>query len=118
DLVRRWMPVRRGTIYRAAGFVLTGIKLNKSLLRLPDGSVTHKMTQVTGKNRAAHFAKIGGSWSGQGAPLDGYQMRYVFFLNPDARSRLVPKEIPYSEIERRGARMYRGIARGKQAMTE
>jgi hypothetical protein len=26
------------------------------------------------------------------------------------------KEIPYSEIERRGAGMYRGIARGKQAM--
>jgi len=40
-----------GTIYRAAGFVLTGIKLNKSLLRLPDGSVTHKMTQVTGTIR-------------------------------------------------------------------
>ncbi|MGY3347096.1 MULTISPECIES: Mom family adenine methylcarbamoylation protein [unclassified Bradyrhizobium] len=45
-----------GTIYRASGFVLTGIKVNKSLLRLPEGSVTHKMTQVTGKNRAAHFA--------------------------------------------------------------
>ena len=74
------------TIYRAAGFVLTGIKLNKSLLRLSDGSVTHKMTQVTGKNRAAHFAKTGGSWSGQGVPLDGYQMRYIYFLNPDARA--------------------------------
>ncbi|MHC2534201.1 Mom family adenine methylcarbamoylation protein [Bradyrhizobium diazoefficiens] len=107
-----------GTIYRAAGFVLTGIKLNKSLLRLPDGSVTHKMTQVTGKNRAAHFAKTGGSWSGQGVPLDGYQMRYIYFLDPAARERLMPKEIEYSEIERRGAGMYRGIARGKQAMTE
>jgi hypothetical protein len=75
-----------GTIYRAAGFMLTGIKLNKSLLRLPDGSVTHKMTQVTGKNRAAHFAKTGGSWSGQGVPLDGCQMRYIYFLNPKARA--------------------------------
>jgi hypothetical protein len=28
------------------------------------------------------------------------------------------KEIPYAEIERRGAGMYRGIARGKQAMAE
>ncbi|WFU42585.1 hypothetical protein QA640_09025 [Bradyrhizobium sp. CB82] len=107
-----------GTIYRAAGFTLTGVKLNKSLLRLPDGSVTHKMTQVTGKNRAAHFAKTGGSWSGQGMPLDGYQMRYIYFLNPDARARLACKEIPYAEIERRGASMYRGIARGKQAMAE
>jgi hypothetical protein len=107
-----------GTIYRAAGAVLTGIKLNKSLLRLPDGTVTHKMSQVTGKNRADHFARNGGKWSGEGTPLDGYQMRYIFFLNPDARARLVPKEIPYSEIERRGAGMYRGIARGKQAMAE
>ncbi|WP_063791626.1 hypothetical protein [Bradyrhizobium valentinum] len=107
-----------GTIYRAAGAVLTGIKLNKSLLRLPDGTVTHKMTQVTGKNRAAHFAKTGGSWSGQGVPLDGYQMRYIYFLKPAARARLTCPEIPYSEIERRGARMYRGIARGKQAMAE
>jgi hypothetical protein len=107
-----------GTIYRAAGFVLTGIKLNKSLLRLPDGSVTHKMTQVTGKNRAAHFAKTGGSWCGQGEPLDGYQMRYIYFLKPEARARLACKEIPYAEIERRGAGMYRGIARGKQAMAD
>ncbi|KRR17817.1 hypothetical protein CQ14_37640 [Bradyrhizobium lablabi] len=104
-----------GTIYRAAGFVQTGIKVNKSLLRLSDGSVTHKMTQVTGKNRADHFARTGGSWSGQGVPLDGYQMRYIYFLAA-ARVRLVPKEIPYAEIERRGAGMYRGIARGKQAM--
>ncbi len=91
--------------------------LNKSLLRLPDGSVTLKMTKVTGKNRAAHFARTGGSWSGQSTPLDGYQMRYIYF-DPVARARLVPKEIGYSEIERRGAGMYRGIARGKQAMAD
>ncbi|WP_407150537.1 hypothetical protein [Bradyrhizobium sp. ORS 86] len=106
------------TIYRASGVTLTGLKLNKSLLRLPDGSVTHKMTQVTGKNRVAHFAKTGGSWSGQGTPLDGYQMRCIYFLNLEARARLVPQEIPYAEIDRRGARMHRGIARGKQAMAD
>ncbi|MDA9498159.1 hypothetical protein [Bradyrhizobium sp. CCBAU 11357] len=43
-------------------------------------------------------------------------MRYIYFLDPVARARLVPKEIAYAEIERRGAGMYRGIARGKQAM--
>ncbi|WP_446479900.1 Mom family adenine methylcarbamoylation protein [Bradyrhizobium hereditatis] len=48
------------TICRAAAFVLTGIKLNKSLLLLPNGSITHKMTQVTGKKRAAHFTNTGG----------------------------------------------------------
>jgi hypothetical protein len=107
-----------GTIYRAAGFVLTGIKPNKSLLRMPDGRVTHKMTQVTGRGRFDHFARNGGSWSGEGDALAGYQMRYIYFINPAARARLTCPEIPYSEIERRGAGMYRGIARGKQAMAE
>jgi hypothetical protein len=45
-------------------------------------------------------------------------MRYICFLSPSACERLVPKEVPYSEIERRGAGMYREIARGKQAMAE
>jgi hypothetical protein len=45
-------------------------------------------------------------------------MRYIYFLKPESRARLVCKEIPYAEIERRGAGMYRGIARGKQAMAE
>ncbi|WP_027556184.1 hypothetical protein [Bradyrhizobium sp. Cp5.3] len=107
-----------GTIYRAAGFVLTAIRKNHSLLRAPDGTVVHKMAQVTGKNRADHFARNGGRWSGEGTPLAGYQLRYIYFLNPAARARLTCPEIPYSEIERRGAGMYRGIARGKQAMAE
>ncbi|MEY9460410.1 opacity protein-like surface antigen [Bradyrhizobium ottawaense] len=80
--------------------------MNKTLLRLPVGTVTHKMTQVTGKNRAARLPRTGGSWSGQGTPLDGYQMRYIYFLDPAARARLVPKEIAYAEIDRRGAGMY------------
>jgi len=45
-------------------------------------------------------------------------MRYIYFLNPEARARLACEEVPYAEIERRGAGMYRGIARGKQAMTD
>jgi hypothetical protein len=77
-----------GTINRAAGFVLTGIKVNKGLLRMPDCRVTHKMTQVTGRGRFDHFARNGGSWSGEGEPLSGYQMRYIYFLNPAARARL------------------------------
>jgi hypothetical protein len=107
-----------GTIYRAAGFVLTALRKNHSLLRAPDGRVLHKMTQVTGKNRFDHFARTGGTWSGEGEPLEGFQLRYMYFLNPAARERLTCAEIPYSEIERRGAGMYRGVARGKQAMAD
>ncbi|MCP3475632.1 ParB/Srx family N-terminal domain-containing protein [Bradyrhizobium sp. CCGUVB1N3] len=60
-----------GTIYRAAGFVLTAIRKNHSLLRAPDVTVVHKMAQVTGKNRADHFARNGVRWSGKGTPLAG-----------------------------------------------
>jgi hypothetical protein len=69
-------------------------------------SVVHKMTQLTYKGREAHFAKTGGKWLGRGALLDGYQMRYIYFLDPAARIRLVPKEIPFAEIERRDAGMH------------
>ena len=36
-----------GTIYRASGFHLTGIKKSKNLARLPTGEVVHKMTLET-----------------------------------------------------------------------
>ncbi|QHO77713.1 hypothetical protein ACH79_38970 [Bradyrhizobium sp. CCBAU 051011] len=65
--------------------MLTGIKLNKSLLRLPNGSIT----QVKGKKGAVHFAKTGGSCSGQGVPLDGQQLRYIDFPIPEARAEQV-----------------------------
>ncbi|SIO49761.1 hypothetical protein SAMN05443247_06540 [Bradyrhizobium erythrophlei] len=104
-----------GTIYRAAGFVLTAIKVNKDLHIAEDGSVVHKMSQITGANRLQHFAKTGGRWRGTGQTLEGYTLRYIYFLNPAARARLVGEALPFSAIEARGATMYRGV-RGKQAM--
>ena len=104
-----------GTIYRAAGFALTLIKVNKDVMIFADGSVGHKMSQVTGGNRLQHFAATGGKWSGIGTALEGHTIRYVYFLNPAARARLNAEELPYSAIEARGASMYRGV-RGKQAM--
>lgn len=41
-------------------------------------------------------------------PIDGYQLRYVYFLDPTARERLTVPILPFSEIERRGAGMYKG----------
>lgn len=41
-------------------------------------------------------------------PLSGFQLRYVYFLDPTARVRLTVPEIPFSEIARRGATMYKG----------
>jgi hypothetical protein len=41
-------------------------------------------------------------------PLPGFQLRYIYFLNPEARQRLTCPVIPFSEITRRGAGMYLG----------
>lgn len=104
-----------GTIYRAAGFVLTGINENKNLARLADGTVIHKMTLESnplasdymeineGKNDFSNYLKVKGA-----ERLVGFQLRYIYFIDPSYRARLTVPELPYSEIERRGARMYKG----------
>lgn len=82
-----------GTIYRASGFVLTGIRQNTSIVERPDGTIGSELT--------------GGKHTG-GKPLPGFQLRYIYFLNPAARSRLTVPVLPFSEIQRRGAGMYLG----------
>lgn len=107
-----------GAIYRASGFVLTGLRKNKTILRLPDGTIVADITlnteahAITGKNA--------GWWKRNGAvSLEGFQMRYIYFLNPAAKDRLTVPIIPFSKIEEIGASMYKGekITRVKQAMT-
>lgn len=113
-----------GTIYRASGFVLTQIKENSSLYSTPSGVPIARMTwdSATPKNRveiakkygfkefdAAGFlsktAKMNGMMS-----LKGYQLRYIYFLNKEAKQRLTVPILPFSEIDKVGARMYKGIA--------
>jgi hypothetical protein len=97
-----------GTIYRASGFVLTQIRENKTILKLPNGEIT---TDLTLNISGAKTGKTAGWWKKNGAvPLKGFQLRYIYFLNPEARSRLTVPEIPFSEIKRRGASMYLGKA--------
>jgi len=51
-----------------------------------------------------------------GATVPGFQLRYIYFLDPTAKDRLTVPILPFSEIERRGAGMYKGIKRDKQAI--
>lgn len=98
-----------GTIYRASGFVLTKIGQNTTLWQLANGSVMANMTLTKGK----HILGTGRSSMKEhreagGRPLQGFQLRYIYFLNPAARARLTVPEIPFSEIDAAGARMYLG----------
>lgn len=112
-----------GTIYRASGFVLTDIKKNTSMWRMPDGEVVCSIVfnpgfggqNSQGKNNIkAKYGKTGSGAStsflrGIGArQLTGFQLRYIYFLDPTARQRLTVPILPFSEIEKRGAGMYRG----------
>jgi hypothetical protein len=48
-------------------------------------------------------------------PLEGYQLRYLYFLDPTAKDRLTVPILPFSMIDEIGARMYKGVAISKRA---
>lgn len=111
-----------GTIYRASGFVLTGIKPNKSLYQLPSGEVIHELTISSAPTKPrpelggrSLYDVSGGSYSTKkwaeisGAkPVKGFQLRYIYFVDKSYRERLTVPEIPFSKIDELGAGMYKG----------
>ena len=108
-----------GTIYRASGFVLTQIKKNTCIMQAPDGRCfadlvlhqpSYKITQELAKeyNITLHGASIKPFLDAGFKPLEGYMLRYIYFLNPKARERLTVPIIPFSKIEEMGAKMYKG----------
>ncbi len=101
-----------GAIYRASGFVLTAIKPNRQLLRMPDGQIVATKT-LDNPNHRGPRGRYGSAIAKQNGAsyLTGFQLRYVYFLDPTARDRLTVPVIPFSEISRRGAGMYRGKPR-------
>ena len=121
-----------GTIYRASGFVLTGLKKNGQIWESPNGERYSRTSLTDGRSKqvqAKARATVGGGNFGGGAsmrpyieagwkPLEGYQLRYIYFLNPAARERLTVPILPFSKIDEMGAGMYKGVkvSREKQAM--
>jgi len=120
-----------GTIYRASGFWLTGIKKNNQVWAAPDGAGVFSRTSLTdtrsaGQKRQAlkvvsrtTLTKGGHNHATGGAsmkvyqaagfrPLEGFQIRYIYPLTPTVRERLTVPILPYSALDDAGARMYRG----------
>jgi hypothetical protein len=109
-----------GTIYRASGFVLTSIKKNSTMLLMPDGSIIADKTLNNSNNIGKNGRKGSSIAKENGAkPLTGFQLRYVYFLNPKAKERLTVPIIPFSKIDEMGASMYKGISikRGTKAIS-
>ena len=133
-----------GTIYRASGFVLTGIRKNTSLWAAPNGDVVDDITTKsnptkvfsrtaltdnhskqqqqqakaivsrTTVTKGGHSAAAGGGASMRiykeagFAPIPGFQLRYIYFIDKSCASRLTVPVLPFSRIEEMGASMYKG----------
>lgn len=109
-----------GTIYRASNFILTGINVNKTIILMPDGSAVAGLTldlqQPTTKARYDRMCGLDPSKSytrndyikGGGEVMKGYQLRYIYFIDPKWRKRLTVPELPFSKIDELGAGMYKG----------
>lgn len=93
-----------GSIYRASGFVLTLIKPNKTMLSWNGKIVADKTLNN------ANYKKIGmsaGEAKKQGAkPLIGFQLRYIYLIDKTAKMNC--QNLPFSEIDKIGAGMYKG----------
>lgn len=112
-----------GTIYRASNFILTGIKQNKTILQFPTGDRIAAMTLEADfdldivKKQCEYFGiehkyrtrsewiKIG---NGSIKYIDGYMLRYIYFIDKSYRAKLTVPEIPFSKIDEMGAGMYKG----------
>lgn len=120
-----------GTIYRASGFALTGIKKNTQVWSAPSGEKFARMSLTDGSSKqqqqqarkvvsrttvtkGVHAAQGGGGASMKQyieagfKPIPGFQLRYIYFINPKARERLTVPILPFSKIDEMGAGMYKG----------
>jgi hypothetical protein len=107
-----------GSIYRASGFALTGIKENDQIIEFPDGLRETRLV-LTDSRRPRRIevakmygVKIGGECSlkpflsiGAKAVV-GFQLRYIYLI--DKTCKITVPVIPFSKIDELGAGMYKG----------
>ena len=111
-----------GTIYRASNFILVGIKPNKNIIELPDGTKIHKLALQTAPTAPrselggrSYFDITGGKYSLKnyieavnGKIVTGYMLQYIYFIDKSYRQKLTVPELPFSKIDELGAGMYKG----------
>ena len=88
-----------GTIYRASNFVLTQIKKNSTMWINDNGDKVQNMSFAT--NPALNKKDF--------KRLDGYMLRYIYFIDKKCIKDLNCEIIPFSKIKELGASMYKGV---------
>lgn len=95
-----------GTIYRASGFKLTGIKKNKTMLINEKGDIRADL--YFNINNLRDLKKTY-------KPLDGYMLRYIYFIDKSKEKDLTVPVLPFSMIDEMNARMYKGVSYKRNA---
>lgn len=110
-----------GTIYRAAGFDLTGIRPNISIYEFPTGDrfamlaleahwQSPRVADLCQAMAVPHVYRTRAQWRQLGArPLPGFMLRYQTFRDDSVKVRLTVPILPKSVIVNAGAGMVRGI---------
>lgn len=108
-----------GTVYQASNFLLTGIKKNTQTILMPDGKILTRLTltDTSNKKNQEYFTKynvsnkggssIKGFIDGGAKVLEGFQIRYMYFIDRKKIKDLTVPILDYSEIYKRGAGMYK-----------
>lgn len=100
---------------------MTDIKRNDALCLLPNGDKIHKMTLHSNPTNPrpelggrSFYDVTGGKYDWDayvkavgGTILPGYQLRYIYFIDPEYRKRLKVPQIPFSRIDELNAGMYK-----------
>lgn len=107
-----------GTIYRASGFVLTG--LNKGSIfsngkeKIQQASISARGTKANKEALKLQFKNGGGLMENylkahNMKRISGYSLRYLYFIDKEKQKDLTVPILPFSTIDKLGARMYKGV---------
>lgn len=113
-----------GAIYRASGFLLTGFStgsmwlLPENLKKLNGGEIAHRMkvqNKCSGLSRYILSKTKGKNLTIEqcvnnfgGEVLQGYMLRYIYFIDKSYKDKLTVPILPFSKIDEMGAGMYKG----------
>tara|TARA_R110000782_G_scaffold109127_1_gene197935 strand:+ start:3239 stop:3997 length:759 start_codon:yes stop_codon:yes gene_type:complete len=107
-----------GTIYRASGFNLTNVKKSTQIIETPKGERVTRMTltQVGNAKRNRILKELGLKDTGASSVnqflnagcfnVVGFQNRYIYLINKTCK--ITVPILPFSEIDKQGAGMYKG----------
>jgi hypothetical protein len=95
-----------GTIYRASGFILTGVTKNNAIIRLKNGDIAASMTFTKSKHILKQAGRAGIPEGAKKIP--GFQLRYIYFIDKSKKQDLNVPILPFSTIDKMGAGMYKG----------